>query len=62
MFLDTNGFGPDNNPEKIPDRKPALTAGEQKTLFWIVAINLVLMLVAPIGGATLLDILLKSLR
>mgnify|MGYP000237463842 CR=1 FL=1 len=43
---------------KQPDRRPALNVRQQKTLAIVVAINLLLLLVAPIGGATLISALI----
>ncbi len=43
---------------KQPDRRPTLNAGQQKALAIVVAINLLLLLVAPIGGATLISALI----
>lgn len=46
---------------KQPDRRPALNAGQQKTLAIVVAINLLLLFVAPIGGATVISFLIAWL-
>lgn len=62
MLLDTNGFGPSGKPEREPQPRPQLTLNQQKVLFWITGFNLVLMLVAPIGGATLLEMVFSWLR
>lgn len=61
MFMDTSGGGPEPWPER--DSEPRrLTVGEQKTLYWLAGINIVLLLVAPIGGATLFDLMFSLLR
>lgn len=61
MFMDTSGGGPDPLPERSPQPR-RLTMKEQKTLFWLAGINIVLLLVAPIGGATLFDLMFRLLR
>jgi len=62
MYLDTNGHGPGDRPEQERNPRPQLTLKQQKTLFWIAGLNIVLLLVAPIGGATLFDIVIELLR
>jgi len=62
MFMD---FGDQPPPPpwqpKQSDRRPALNAGQRKTLAIVVAMNLLLLLVAPIGGATLISALIAWL-
>ncbi len=54
MFLDLNNYTPP--PEPPADRGPQpLTPRQQKTLMWIVGVNLILLFVAPIGGATIIS-------
>ncbi|HWU63253.1 MAG TPA: hypothetical protein VN112_14645 [Ensifer sp.] len=62
MYLDTNGHGPGRKPEPQRDARPQLSLNQQKTLFWIAGVNLILLLVAPIGGATLFDIVMDWFR
>lgn len=62
MFLDTNGHGPGGEPEPERSLRPQLTLNQQKTLFWLAGLNLVLLLVAPIGGATLFEIAVAWFR
>ena len=62
MYLDTNGHGPGDRPEQGRNPRPQLTLNEQKTLFWIAVLNIILLLVAPIGGATLFDVVIDMLR
>lgn len=62
MFLDLNGYyrrQPDPPPQK-PQRRP-LTAGEQKVLLWVICFNLALLVVAPIGGATVIHAAIAAL-
>lgn len=62
MYLDTNGQGPGDRAEPQRNPRRQLSLNEQKALLWIAGLNLVLLLVAPIGGATLLDIMTKWFR
>lgn len=55
MFVDMPWPPEDHRPD--PPRR-RLSEKEQKVLVWLVGINLVLALVAPIGGATLLQVLI----
>jgi hypothetical protein len=62
MFLDLTGYyrrQPDPPPENPPRR--TLTAGEQKVLIWVICLNLVLLVVAPIGGATVIHAAIAAL-
>ncbi len=49
-------------PSRSGTPRPQLTLAQQKTLFWIAGLNIVLLLVAPIGGATLFDIVIDLFR
>lgn len=62
MFLDTNGHGTGGSPERSHHARPQLSLNEQKVLFWIAGVNLVLLLVAPIGGATLFELVFGIFR
>ena len=62
MFLDTGGFGPGGTPENQPSRQRRLTVKEEKALFWILGVNIILLLVAPIGGATLIEAVISLFR
>ncbi|MCD2173879.1 hypothetical protein [Rhizobium sp. C4] len=62
MYLDTNGHGPGGQPERERRQRPELSLNEQKVLFWIAGLNIVLLLVAPIGGATLFDVVTAWFR
>lgn len=56
MYRDLEGYYR-HQPEPLP-RKPEyrqLSKREQKVLFWVLVINAVLALVAPIGGATVIS-------
>jgi hypothetical protein len=54
MFLDLKNYTPP--PEPPADREPErLSPRQQKALAWIVGLNIVLLLIAPIGGATVMS-------
>lgn len=53
MFVDAPWPSKDDRPE--PPRR-RLSDREQKVLVWLIGINLLLLLVAPIGGASLLQL------
>lgn len=58
MYLDLQGYyrqQPDPPPRKPEYRQ--LSKREQKVLFWVLVINLGLALIAPIGGATVINAL-----
>lgn len=61
MFVDLRDQPPPH-PWQPPRRAPRLTARQEKTLAAIIGVNVVLLLVAPIGGATLLGALALLLR
>lgn len=58
MFLDLNNYTPPSDPPGDPGR-PSLTPRQQKTLMIIVGINVMLLFVAPIGGATIISALFE---
>ncbi len=58
MFLDLNNFTPPPEPPAGPDR-PSLTPRQQKALAWIAGLNIVLLFIAPIGGATVISGLIE---
>ncbi|MBX9466779.1 MAG: hypothetical protein ACK4UW_16300 [Rhizobium rhizophilum] len=58
MFLDLKNYTPPPEPPAEPER-PTLTPRQQKALAWIVALNIVLLFVAPIGGATVISGLIE---
>ncbi|GBU16556.1 MULTISPECIES: hypothetical protein [Methylobacterium] len=49
-------------PSWEPPRKPRLTKRQESVLLWIIGANLLLLLVAPIGGATVFHALLAMMR
>ncbi|WP_159757789.1 hypothetical protein [Sphingomonas sp. 8AM] len=56
MFVDFRDQPPPP-PWQPPRRRPRLTAQQEKTLAVIIGLNVVLLLIAPIGGATLIGAL-----
>lgn len=58
MFLDLKNYTPP--PEPPADRgTERLTPRQQKALAWIVGLNIILLLIAPIGGATVISGLIE---
>lgn len=53
MFVDFRDQPPPP-PWQPPPRRPRLTARQEKTLAAIIGVNVALLLVAPIGGATII--------
>jgi hypothetical protein len=48
-------------PREPPPRRPPLTRRGERILFWLIAVNAILLLVAPIGGATLFHAIAAAL-
>jgi hypothetical protein len=61
MFLDLNGYYR-RRPEPPAGRPPRrqLTRGEEKLLIWVIGVNILLLVVAPIGGATIIQALIAA--
>jgi hypothetical protein len=58
MFLNTDNFRPPRWEDPRPDPKPPiLTKKQEKVMVLVILFNLLLMLVAPIGGASILSAL-----
>jgi len=62
MFVDLQGGWPPQEPKKPPPPQPRLSTRAQKTLLWLIGLNVVLLLIAPIGGATLVAAILALIR
>jgi hypothetical protein len=62
MFMDFRD--PPPRWEPLPKRPagPNLTAGQVKALGWIVLLNVVMVVVAPIGGASIVSAIIVLLR
>lgn len=55
MFVDFSNQGPPPGPWDPTPSRIRLTKRQERTVAWIIGINLVLLLVAPLGGSTLID-------
>ena len=49
-------------PWEPPPRKPQLTKRQERVLVWLIAVNALLLLIAPFGGSTLVHAVLAMLR
>lgn len=49
-------------PWEPPRREPWLTKRQERVLIWLIAVNALLLLIAPIGGATVIQAILAILR
>lgn len=58
MYFD-GGWKP---PQEPPSRKPQLTKRQERLLVGIIAVNALFLLIAPIGGATVIHAILAALR
>lgn len=61
MFLDLQNAWPPPEPWR-PERKPRITRRQQRAIGWIVMFNLLMLLLGPLAGATLFDVVLYALR
>lgn len=58
MYVD-EAWRPAGEP---PPREPGLNERQKRVLLWLVAVNMLLALIAPIGGATVIHAVLAMLR
>ena len=58
MYLE-GGWKP---PQEPPSRKPQVTKRQEQVLVGIIAVNALFLLIAPIGGATVIHAILAMLR
>lgn len=56
MFRDLNGYY--SRPER-PRELRKLSRREEKVVIWILALNLVAAIIAPIGGASVIEALIR---
>lgn len=63
MFLNTDQYRPPRweEPRPVP-KQPVLTKRQEKVMVVVILVNLLLMVVAPIGGASILSALPKLLH
>jgi hypothetical protein len=59
MFRDLNGYYR-RLPDPPPPPRRRLSKQEEKVMVWIICINLVILLIAPIGGATVIHAALSA--
>lgn len=45
-----------------PPRGPRLTKRQERLFLWLVAVNALLLLIAPIGGATIIHAIVAALK
>lgn len=57
MFVE-GGWKP--TPEPLPLR-PTLTPRQERVVLWMLAVNALLLLIAPIGGATIVHAIIAAL-
>ena len=57
MYFERGGGG--SPPPWQPPRRPRVTKKQERAILWLIGLNAVLLLVAPIGGATILEALIK---
>ena len=58
MFVD-EGWRPPREPAwEPPSRKPPMTKAQERAVVWIVGLNVVLLFVAPVGGASVIHALI----
>lgn len=63
MFLDLEDYWPPQEPIRpAPERKPALSKRSEKVLLGVVGVNLLFVLIAPIAGATFVDVALALMK
>ena len=58
MFLERGGGG-FHPPAWQPPRRPRITKRQERVILWLVGVNAVLLLVAPIGGVTIIEAVIK---
>ena len=58
MYVE-EGWRPPGEP---PPREPRLTERQERVILWLIAVNALLLLIAPVGGATFVHAVLAMLR
>ena len=58
MYLETGGGG-FHPPPWQPPRRARITKRQERTIMWIIGVNALLLLVAPIGGVTIIEVAIK---
>ena len=60
MYFERGGGGPP--PPWQPPRRPRVTKKQERAILWLIGLNALLLLVAPIGGATIIEAVIKLFR
>ena len=58
MYVDTE-WRPHGEP---PPREPQPNERQERVFLWLIAVNALLLLIAPVGGATIVHAVLAMLR
>ena len=58
MYLETGGGG-FHPPPWQPPRKARITKKQERTIMWLIGVNALLLVVAPIGGVTIVEVVIK---
>ena len=62
MFVDFRSDWHQPGPWEPKPARARLTKRQERVIGWIVGVNLVMLLVAPLGGSTLVEALVALLR
>ncbi len=62
MFVDFNNAFPPPEPWKPERPASRVTKRQERTIGWIIGLNLVLLLVGPFAGATIFDAVMALLK
>ena len=49
-------------PCEPPPRRPRLTERQERVFVWLIALNALMLFIAPIGGATVMHVFLAALK
>lgn len=58
MFVEGGGWRPSWEP---PPRRPRLTRRQESVILWFIVLNALMLLIAPIGGATVIQAVIALL-
>ena len=62
MFVDFSNAWPPPGPWEPDKSRARLTKRQERLVAWIIGVNLLLLLVAPLGGSTVVDAVVALLR
>ncbi len=60
MFVEGGG-GWKPQPWQPPPRKPHITKKQERLILWLVGVNILFLLIAPIGGVTIVETVMSVL-